>query len=117
MQARQDRVRLGEVIGVSDLKYIRGQLVRVGLAHSGRADLAVAALPSDREPTPPWLDDAWRGSSMAALYAHTLAALLEDLEQRLAPDEQENLGGMVEFWLENGVEDANLDVWPTEATP
>lgn len=96
---------------------IRADLVRVGLAHERRAMAAVAALPEGKEDAPPWLYDAWRGSTMASMYALTLAAVLRDVEDRLSEEDLDDVLSNVQTILENGTEGENEDVWqPAEVS-
>lgn len=53
---------------------------------------------------------------MASLYSRLLAAVLAHVEPGLCPEDCADLLASVQVWLENGVEDENLDVWPAEAT-
>jgi hypothetical protein len=96
----------------TDIVKLRTELTQAARAHHRRAMVAVAAVSEleKEEDAPPWLYDAWRGSSMAALYGETLAAVLGHIEADCPPDIAADIHSLAFHMLENGAEDENSDV-------
>jgi hypothetical protein len=97
---------------LSDIALLRAALVRVARAHARCSQTAVAALPPGNGPALPWLLDAHRGATMAALYGETLAAVLGVIEDHGPPELAEMAHDQALLMLENGAEDENADVAP-----